>query len=129
MTPKKTLPVDAYRKTEVLTASRESILLMLYSGAIRFIRLAIDASDKKDLPSKAKYTTKAQDIVNELRATLNFEVGQEISNNLERLYLFASRCLVQSTLDKSSAPLHEALKVLETLSKAWEEAIDNLKKA
>ena len=41
--------MEAYKKTEVSTANRETILLMLYSGAIRFLKSAIAASEKSNI--------------------------------------------------------------------------------
>lgn len=33
-------PYKAYQKTQITTASREKVLLMLYEGAIRFVKHA-----------------------------------------------------------------------------------------
>lgn len=120
--------INTYRKTDVLTASKETVLLMLYGGAIRFTKQAIEAAKADNTAERGKYTSKVQEIINELRSTLNFEVGGALAENLDRLYVFISRCLVQSTLDKGVEPLHEVLKVLETLNAGWEQAIANLKK-
>lgn len=120
--------LDAYRKTEVMTANKETILLMMYAGAIRFLRRAIEASEKEDYPEKGRLVGKTQEIITELRSTLNFEIGGEIAIDLERLYLFISQRLLQGTLDKKTDALQDALKILLTLNDAWEKAVDSLKK-
>jgi flagellar secretion chaperone FliS len=120
--------IDSYRKTEVLTANRETVLLMLYAGAIRFIKTAIGAAEKKDLAVRNEQTLKAQNIVNELRAVLDFKIGGEIALELERLYSYVSSRLVSATIENNADHLKDALRVLETLNSAWEEAIASLKK-
>lgn len=121
-------PINAYRTTDIMTANRETILLMMYAGAIRFAKQAIAASEQGQMGEMSKMILKVQEIVNELRSTLNFEVGGEIAKSLEMLYAFITQRLLQANLDRKPEPLREALKVLETLNEAWEQAIESLKK-
>lgn len=119
---------DAYKRTDVMTANKETILLMMYAGAIRFVKKAMDAHDRNDIQERLTAVQRAQDIVNELRATLNFEVGGEIATSLNTLYDFISDRLIQANVHKKKEHLQEALSILQTLNLAWEEAIANLKK-
>lgn len=122
------MSIEAYKKTDVMTANRETILLMMYAGAIRFLKKAIEASETKNIEEKAKYIHKTQDIVNELRATLNFEVGGDLAQSLDSLYAYIMDRLLQGNLQKNTELLTEALNLLITLSAAWEEAIASLRK-
>jgi len=126
--PKAPPSLGAYRKTEVLTANRETILLMIYAEAIRSLKKALEHSDKKEQAERARYIVKAQEIVNELRSTLNFEIGGDIARNLDSLYAFVTQRLVSATVEGNSAAIEEALKVLTTLHSGWEEAIASLRK-
>ena len=119
--------ISSYQKTEVLTANRETILLMLYSGAIRFLKLGIAGAEKKDRATKCENITKAQRIVSELRATLNYEAGGEIAKGLESLYSFVTRRLVEGVMTDETTGLQEALKILEDLAVTWEKAIAQVK--
>lgn len=126
--PKKS-GVQAYRNNEVMTANKETVLLLLYAGAIRFLKQAIEALEKKKIAEKAKYLLRTHEIVSELRAGLNFkEGGGEVATNLERLYDFVTDRLVQGNMNNTIQPLQEALNVLTTLNEAWEQAIASLKK-
>jgi flagellar protein FliS len=127
-TPGRRFPVDIYRKTEVMTANRETILLMMYAGAIRFLKQAIEAEERSDVAERGRLVGRTQEIVNELRSTLNFEVGGEIATQLDQLYIFVTDRLIQGNIEKNVTPLKEALSVLSTLNSAWEEAIAALKK-
>lgn len=121
-------PYDIYRKTNVMTASRETILLMMYEGAIRFLRQGITALETGNLAEMSKGVSRTQEIIGELRSTLNFEVGGDIAKSLEQLYVFITQKLIQGSLEKSIAPLNEALGVLENLHTTWDQAIQQLKK-
>ena len=44
-------------------------------------------SKEKDYEKKAKAIIKAQDIINELMCSLNFEKGGEIASNLESVFI------------------------------------------
>lgn len=115
--------IHTYQKTDVLTANRETILLMLYSGAIRFLKAGIHGAKIADRSLKCENITKAQRIVSELRATLNFEVAPEVATGLESLYSFITRRLVEGVITDDTQGLEEALKILEDLSATWEQAI------
>lgn len=117
-----------YKQTSVQSASREKILLMLYEGAIRFMKQAILAIDKKDIADRGMNIGRAFDIVNELNNTLNHEVGGEIAANLEQLYMFVSEQLTKANATGQKKPLEDGLKVLETLYSGWKEAIEKIKR-
>ncbi len=119
---------ETYRKTDVFTANRETILLMMYAGALRFLKQAIQAAEEGNLSEKGKWIGKTQEIVNELRSTLNFEAGADIAHSLEALYVFVSDRLLMGGSNRDVKPLKEALGVLTTLNSAWEEAIAQIKK-
>jgi flagellar protein FliS len=117
-----------YKQTSVQSASREKILLMLYEGAIRFIKQAMVAIDKKDIAERGMNIGRAFDIINELNNTLNHEVGGEIASNLEQLYMFISEQLTKANATGQRKPLEDGLKVLETLYSGWVEAIEKIKR-
>jgi flagellar protein FliS len=121
-------PIDAYRKADVTTANKETILLMLYAGAIRFLNKAIDAMKADNKEEKSKYLTKTQDIVVELRATLDFSIGGQIAENLDSLYVFILESLLLGSLENNLTKLEEAQKILKTLHETWEQAIENVRK-
>lgn len=120
--------INTYRSTEVLTANRETILLMMYAGALRFIKKAKEATEKKDVEQRSNYIRKVQDIVTELRSNLNFKVGGDLAKNLDSLYEYVMHRLVLAHVESEVIHLDEAQKVLETLNSAWEDAISSLKK-
>ncbi len=82
---------NQYHNNQVMTASSEQILIMLYDGAIRFVRQAGQAIEGGRPTEKSEAIGKAMAIVTEFSNTLDFEVGGAIADNLYRLYDFVIR--------------------------------------
>src|SRR6056297_1637228 len=87
----------AYETNNVTTASPKKLLIMLYDGAIRFCRLAELAIRENNIEKKNEHLKRAQDILTELAATLNFEAG-ETAHQLSALYAFMTRELVDANI-------------------------------
>lgn len=123
-----TNPYQKYKNTQITSASREKLLLMMYEGAIKFNKLAIQAVEAKNIPDRCINIGRAFDIVLELNNTLDHKVGGDISKNLEQLYMFITEQYTKANLSGDPEPLKAALKVLETLYEGWVQAVDKLKK-
>ena len=117
-----------YKKTAVESASKEKLLLMLYEGAIRFLKRAIMACENKDVPGRCENIGKAYDIILELMNTLDFKVGGEVAENLEQLYMFMTEELTRANLTGKVDHLKNVLKIMETLYEGWKEAVELVKK-
>jgi flagellar secretion chaperone FliS len=117
----------AYHKTSVETASKEKILLMLYEGCIRNLRKCKLAMENKNLADKGLYLGKAQDIINELSNSLNFDVGGELPKQLEALYIHVFQETTKANIDNDPAKIAHCIKVMETLYDGWKEAVDKLR--
>ena len=100
---------------------------MLYSGAIRFLTRAIEASKSGNKAKKCENLTRTQRIVCELRATLNFDSGGELAQRLEALYGFVTRQLIEGVMEEDSQGIEEALKILIDLNDAWEQAVAQIR--
>ena len=111
----------AYKETSVTTSSETQLIVMLYEGAIRFLREATDAIGKNNITAKANACDRALAIVQHLHLSLDMERGQEISAELERLYSFIISKIVEGSGQLSAKKLDEAIKVLDILRTAWTE--------
>lgn len=121
-------PFNKYKKTSVLSASREQILLMLYEGAIKFTKLAIQAAEQKKIADRGQNIIRAFDIIVELNATLDHKVGGELAGQLEGLYVYMMDQYTKANIKGDAEPLRDNLKVLENLYDGWKQAIDKMKK-
>lgn len=116
--------MNHYRENQILNATPEQILIMLYDGAIRFCREAQMAMEVGDLSKQADKISRAMAIVTEFSNTLNREVGGDIAENLDALYAFMNRELVRANLEKDPSPVKTVEVLLSDLRETWAEAID-----
>lgn len=121
-------PYQKYKQTQVVSASREKLLLLMYEGAIKFTKKAIIAAEEKNVAERCTAIGRAYDIVTELNNTLDHKVGGEISANLEQLYMFITDQFTKANINGTIEPLQNALKILETLYEGWVQAVERLKK-
>ena len=116
-------PAQSYLQQQVQTASREQLLLMLYDGAIRFLKVARKGMEAQDVEKAHQNLIRGQRIVSELMASLDVKLGGEPARNLMNLYEYLYYRLVQANLKKDVAMLDEVLEHLAQLRQTWEEAI------
>ncbi|MDI6617554.1 MAG: flagellar export chaperone FliS [Clostridiales bacterium] len=109
-----------YQQNEVLTASKGKLLIMLYDGSIKFLRLAKISIDEKNIENTNKYICKTENIISELMATLNMDM--EISKNLYALYDYMKRSLMEANIKKDKGTIDEILSMVSELKDTWEEA-------
>ena len=110
-----------YRQTQITTASQASLILMMYEGAMRFTRQAMDSLDGQDPAGMVRSIQKARDIVNELSLSLNVPQGGEAAARLESLYQFILSQLTLANIKADRAPLEAVLRVLKPLAGAWQD--------
>ncbi|MFC5653071.1 flagellar export chaperone FliS [Paenibacillus solisilvae] len=115
-----TTPHQKYQQSSVQTASPGKLIIMLYDGAIRFVKQGIDAIEHKNIASANENLIKAQNIVHELVASLDFKY--EISNGLALLYEYMLHRLIESNVRKDIVPASEVLSYLTDLKAAWLQA-------
>ncbi len=111
--------VSVYQETAVLTQSRGKLIVMLYDGAIKFLRQAQQAISTGDYENKSLYLNKALDIINELNMSLDMESGGEISGNLRSLYGFMTSHLNQAGSKMDARMVQEVIDLLEELNQGW----------
>jgi len=113
--------VQSYRKTNITTSDPVKLIIMCYEGVIDNLKLAKEKIKEKDYEKKAKAIIKAQDIINELICSLNFEKGGEIAGNLESLYNYMLRRILQGDLNKDVKAIEEVIGIFTELLSAWQE--------
>ena len=118
-------PQDAYRKQDVMTATAENIVVMLYDALKKNIILGRKGIAKKDVEAAHKHLVKAQQIVTELVSSLN--MNYEISEGLLSIYEFMIINLGDANIRKDAAPLEIVIEMTDSLRSAWHEASQSSK--
>ena len=113
---------DHYLADKVMTAGPATLTGMLYDGAAAAVRGMIRTQEAGQHSAAVTRSLKAQNILMELRCSLDHEAGGRLSADLERLYAWAMASLVRATSDNDVTAARDALQVLEQLASAWQEA-------
>jgi flagellar secretion chaperone FliS len=116
-----------YQAQAVLTTNPGNLVLMLYDGIIRFLNQAVDADTRTEETQRIQgmHTgiTKAQNILVELRANLDFNAGGDYARDLDRLYDYYFRRLLQANIQKNTEPIEEVIRLVGELRSGWAEML------
>lgn len=112
---------QSYQKTNVITADPKRLVLMCYEAAIENLKIAKNRYVEKNYEKKSAVVNKAQDIINELMCSLDFEKGGSIAGNLESLYNYMTRRIIHADVNKDVGAIDEVIGMLSELKSAWEE--------
>lgn len=121
-------PYQKYKQTSIMSASREQILLMLYEGAIKFTKLAIQAAEQKKVAERGQNLMRAYDIIMELQVSLDHKVGGDVAKQLDQLYTFVLDQFTKMNISGDIEAAKAALKVIENLYDGWKVAVEKYKK-
>ena len=120
----------AYKETSVKTASPGSLILMLYTEGIKEINLAISKMRVPKIPAKDieainNHIIKAQEIITELMAALDMDIGGEIAANLLSIYSYFNQQLLTANLKKDYKPLLDVSSMMQELYDVWKQIIES----
>lgn len=116
-------PLQKYQQSQFQT-SPEQLLIMLYDGAIRFVKLGITGIEEANYEKSNTNLCKGQAVLHELIAALNMDY--QVAKTLYQVYEYMIHQLIQSNLKKDVRPAHEVLSHLQELREAWDTAIKSL---
>ena len=113
-----------YSEVTIKTANKGKLIVLLYQGAVRYMKKAQLQISEKDMEGKGNSLIRAQDIVLELLYALDqglIDEGNELAHNLQRLYLYCYRRLVHANTSLDTAAIEEVVELMNNLLEAWEQ--------
>jgi flagellar protein FliS len=111
---------NKYLETSMQTASPAQLLIMLYDGAIRFCKQAVEAISRNDLVDAHRFLGKTQDIISEFVITLDQK--SPFAEDLNKLYDYFLFRLTEANMKKTAEPIEEVLSYLTEMKQTWVEA-------
>ncbi len=118
---------ETYQKQKILTASPAELTLMLYEGAIKFLNVAIMGIEKNDMEKAHNNIQKAQRIIDEFRATLDFKYP--VAKEFDKVYEYIQYRLVWANVKKDIEIIEECLGHLRGMRDTWKEVMKTSKMA
>ncbi|GIO67586.1 flagellar export chaperone FliS [Paenibacillus sp. JTLBN-2024] len=116
---------NTYFNTQVNTANPGELTLLLYSGCVKFLRLALKGLKDGNFEEKSTYLAKATNIIDELLVTLDMKY--EISHSLSSLYLYIKELIIKADVRSQEEPLLESINLMKELRDTWNEALKLVK--
>ena len=119
MTYGRTSGVAAYGRVANAEVDPLQQLVMLYEGAIKFLRLSAGDIESGDLAAKAEHTNRALDIVVYLQSILDFEQGGEVAGALDALYSNVAATTLRASAALDATEMRRAADLLAPVRDAW----------
>ena len=101
-------------------ASPHRLVQMLMEGGLDRIAQARGAIQRKDVPGKGIAIGKAIDIVGGLREGLDLEKSADSVGNLDSLYAYMMKRLLQANIKSDIGILDEVAGLLTTVKEGWD---------
>ena len=106
--------------TAVEAASPHKLILMLYDGLLKQLRLGKAHMERGELGHKASCLSKALSILDQgLRLNLDRDAGGEIAHQLHALYEYCEWRVLHANMRNDPAALDEVTQLIEPLRTAW----------
>lgn len=116
--------LDQYSRNAVQTgvesASPHRLIQMLMEGALGKIAAAKGNMERGNIQAKGDQIGSAIAILDGLKSSLDKERGGEIAQNLEDLYVYMERRLIEAHSHNDTAILDEVSDLLRQIKEAWD---------
>ncbi|UFJ40044.1 flagellar export chaperone FliS [Brevibacillus humidisoli] len=112
---------QAYQNNQVTTATPGELTLMLYNGAIRFIKQAKAAIGQQNVEQAHQHCLRVQEILYELMSTLNRDYP--ITEEFLKMYDYMLRRMIEANVNKDVSILSEVEELFVQFRDTWKEAM------
>ena len=128
-----TAAVNQYKqmggKVAIESADPHVLTQMLIDGAIERINSSKFFLEQNNVAKKGESISKAITIIDGLRVSLDLEKGGEIAANLESLYDYMQRQLLDANIKNKSENLDEVLSLMNEIRAGWNAIPQEIRKS
>jgi flagellar protein FliS len=118
---------QAYKKAAVTTKDQGTLILMLYDGTIRYLKIAANKINKEDLEGAHNAISKAKAIISELMTSLNMEQSGRVGSSLKSLYVYMFNRLIDANIQKKASYIEEVCDLMSELRDGWRTVVNQKK--
>ncbi|HEY1844038.1 MAG TPA: flagellar export chaperone FliS [Buttiauxella sp.] len=109
-------------ESQVAGATPHQLITLLLEGAVSAMVRAKIYFETGNIAKRGEMISRAINIIdNGLRASLNHEVGGQVTEEMESLYEYVSRSLLLLNLEKKPEELPHLIEIMNNLSTTWKE--------
>jgi flagellar protein FliS len=106
-----------YVRHDVMMATPMELVVMLYTGCVKRLRLGQIAINKKDYEAANGHLQRAQDIVMEL--IMGLDLKYDIAHELLAIYEFVHRQVVDANMAKDASMIDPIVDIMGSLRETW----------
>lgn len=117
--PGRSKALSAYGRVANAEADPIQQIVMLYDGAVKFLRLAAADIESGKLDKKAEHTNRALDIIGYLQSILDFENGGEVAVVLDHLYTSLNVQILKASAGLDAPSILNAAGAILPVRDAW----------
>jgi len=107
-------------ESRVAAGNPHTMISMLLDGALKRIAIAHGATTRGDIATKGNTLSAAIRILDSLRAALDHKRGGQIADNLEALYSYMEKRLMEANRNSDTDILDEVSTLLGDIKEAWD---------
>lgn len=107
-------------ESEVNYASPYRIIQMLMEGALTKLATAKGCIERNDIAEKSRQITWGMNIIQGLRTSLDAEKGGDIAANLDSLYEYMGRRLLEANVNNDAVIIDEVITLLREIKAGWD---------
>jgi flagellar secretion chaperone FliS len=102
-------------------ASPHQLIELMLSGALERVISAMGSMERNETAEAGESIGKAISIVDNLRVSLDAEKGGEMAENLQQLYDYITRRLLEASVSQQPELLSEVAGLLKQIKAAWDQ--------
>lgn len=108
-----------YLDQQIQNATPAQQIVMMYDGAIRFLKKSQAAIAEKNIQERCNNNQRALQIINYMTEILDIENGGDISMRLLRIYTYISGRIVEVDIQNDASIIDEIIPHLMQLRQSW----------
>ena len=109
-----------YQQMHISGLNQKELIVLLYSGALRYIEEGKELMSKNDVPQIHDRLNRARNIFIHLLSTLDMEAGGEIADRLSALYAYFIEKITMANATKKAEELDEIVPLIQDIKESWE---------
>ena len=108
-----------YRDAELASATPGQLVVMLFDKIIVTLRRARAAAEARRIEERVELLLKTNEMIGELKISLDFDQGGAIAQNLDALYAWSMRSVFEASCSGDVAGIDPVVRVMSELRDAF----------
>lgn len=108
-------------RATIETASPHKLISMLLDGALGALAKAKGSIERNAIEERTQHLNKATEIVVGLKGSLDLEQGGEVAANLDALYDYMLRSIMNANRENDAEKIQEVMNLMLEIKQGWAE--------